>query len=360
MTTHVTLHGPGELLAAIERLLGFEPRESVVVAAIHERGELGLLMRVDRMDCLIPDVAAPMARAITSHLARDGALHAVMVTYTDNDVRLSCPAVDLLRPWVQPGVQLLDHWAVVNGRYFSPGCADDECCPPEGLPMPPAPDALSDTPTVQSVGHDKGRRPTATDAQERRRAGRAASRWWSTRAADVQKWRKRSGEAWAAALETAIDGGPLPTAAQAGTLIGALRDARVRDAVVMMMAPHGDAAAQALLSGGGDAEVAQVFDAMVGPHARPASDVPWTERVAQLCEHLATLAPAPRRAPVCTVNAMVWWQCGQTQRAHDCLERALACDGQYRLAELLWAAIRYRLGPAADNDAQEDREARGS
>src|SRR5690606_4365988 len=55
MTTHPTMKGPGELLATIPTLLGFEPRESVVVIGMRGAADMGVMMRVDRDDCLIPE-----------------------------------------------------------------------------------------------------------------------------------------------------------------------------------------------------------------------------------------------------------------------------------------------------------------
>jgi hypothetical protein len=141
--------------------------------------------------------------------------------------------------------------------------------------------------------------------------------------------------------------------------VGALRDPRVRDAVVMMLAPDGDVAAHALLRGKGDAEVAQVFDALMTPPGACAGSPEWVARITELCEHLAAHAAVRRQAPVCTLAAMVWWQCGQPAQSLAWVERALESDEHYRLAELLAAAIRYQCGPTAGPlDASRGEERR--
>ena len=117
MTPRHDIRGPGELIAAIPLLLGFEPRESVVLVAILGGGRLGVLLRVDRADCLQADVVGPLSRGVVAHLARDGARSAIAVSFTEDPVRLACAATDALRPaLVAAGIDV-EGWAVANGRY---------------------------------------------------------------------------------------------------------------------------------------------------------------------------------------------------------------------------------------------------
>lgn len=345
MDTHATLYGPGELLATIEPLLGFRPRESIVIVALRDTGELGLMMRVDRADCLIPEVAAPMGRAVAGHLTRDGALDAVMVTYTEDDVRLSCGGADALRPHLETAVRHLDHWAVRDGRFFSPGCADDQCCPPQGLEVPEPPVPVTAHATPRRARHGSPATRHTVDADARRRAGRAASRWWTQRRRDPQAWRRRSADKWSEALGAAVCGLAAPEPPGAGTLAASLRDVTVRDAVIMMVVAGGPQAAEEVLSGDGDEEVARAFDEILagGPEHRP--DPEWIETLVGLCEHVAAHASRSKRAPALSIAALLWWWHGDARLALDACERALSDDPEYRLAELVGAAIRCHLGP---------------
>ncbi|NTV38934.1 MAG: DUF4192 family protein, partial [Demequinaceae bacterium] len=67
MSVHVRT--PGELIASLPVLLGFVPLESVVVVGIGASGRVAPVIRIDRGDCLIPELAQSVAVAVAGHLA---------------------------------------------------------------------------------------------------------------------------------------------------------------------------------------------------------------------------------------------------------------------------------------------------
>ncbi|MCJ7826658.1 MAG: DUF4192 domain-containing protein, partial [Demequinaceae bacterium] len=300
------LHGPGALVAAIPSLLGYRPRESVVVVSLRHRGEVGVLLRVDRADCLYPDIAAPLSRSIAHHLTRDHATAVFLVSYTEDDVRLACPALDSLRPRIAEVVEDVEGWAVVGKRYFSPGCARESCCPTKGRLIPAA--AIPQGPTVRvaSTPHrlatDSPDSRFEVDETARRRAARAGERWWGHRAEDVIAWRRSSFDLWRKALR-GLKSDRYPEGAEAGRLIEALQDRRVRDGVLVSLMPGSDEVALGVLDGSADEEVSRVLGTLVSPEngVPPAKEdiAPAWNLLGWLTAH----ARVTRRAPTLTLCA---------------------------------------------------------
>jgi hypothetical protein len=179
----LTLRTPEDVLAKVPYLVGFHPRESLVVLAIRPDQEVHCTLRAD----LPPDVAPASARsdracatvdtdvpdanvrragdpgamasgamdpgadpdveadveaselvALAAHLAdvvsRHQATHALLVAYTSSPHRvgLVLQAVHLALESV--GVIVLDRLIADGQRWWSDACADAGCCPSSGTP----------------------------------------------------------------------------------------------------------------------------------------------------------------------------------------------------------------------------------
>ena len=88
MTTTIRARGPRELLAYVPFRLGYRPDDSAVLISLRTpRGRVGLVARVDLGDLADLEHGPQVARTLVSHLCSDGARRAVLVVYTDADLR---------------------------------------------------------------------------------------------------------------------------------------------------------------------------------------------------------------------------------------------------------------------------------
>jgi hypothetical protein len=346
--TPATLHGPGELIAALPLLLGYTPRESVVVVGIGAAEELTTVLRVDRADLVRSDVAPRLGRSVAAQLVRSQARLAVMISFTKDDVRLSCPAIDGLRPSLDGAVEEAEGWAVRGDRYFAPGCARESCCPTGGRRVPPAPPELGTNPRVRAEAH--GALTAAPDAAytvdeaTRRRVARAGERWWRHREADPGEWRASSYAAWRIAVE-GISREVAPADPEAGRLVVALQDRRVRDAVLVSLLPGWESLAPRVLQGTGDEQVARALRVLLAPGDGRPPERDTVEPVWDLCAWLAARARTDRRAPMLTLCAVIAWWEGDESACRDLLARAHASEPGYRLAGLLECTILAGIDP---------------
>lgn len=343
-----TLRGPGELLATLPLILGFTPVESVVVVSIRADGEIGAIMRLDRDDCLLPDVLESMARAVAAHLTRDRAHAAILVTYTQQSVRLCCDAADALRAALTDVVPRIDGWAVSAGRYFAPGCADVLCCPLEGSEVPAA-HALAMHQAGSwraAVTHSSTRKSWGgAPPQARRRCARAADRWLAKRAGDEAQWRQDSLEQWQLHLVNGLSPMSELREADMGKLVAGLSDVRVRDAVIVWLVPGSSAAIDDVLAGIPSHSVALALDAVLDPHQGLALDDAQADalrRVIGACVAHARRRDAP---PLLAVLALVQWWAGESEAALAACDAASTCAPGYRLAGLIQATILAGIRP---------------
>ena len=349
------LHGPGGLVAALPSLLGYRPRESVVVVSLRTHGEVGVLLRVDRADCLHPDIAVPLTRSLIDHLLKDGSRGAFLVSYTDDDVRLACPALDNLRPAIAEVVDEVEGWAVVGDRYFSPGCARESCCPTRGRPVPTGVGAPGSCVKVQAVPHCRAiASPDSRfeiDEAARRRAARAGTRWWGYRDEDPVAWRQRSFALWGNALKGARSD-RLPSGVEAGRLIEALQDRRVRDAVLISLMPGSSEVALGVLDGTADEEVSGILRTLLSPEDGSPPDGAKVNPAWDLLGWLTVHARVNRRAPTLTLCAVLaWWQ-GDGDACRSLLAKAHQSEPGYRLAGLLECTVLAGIEPGWKRGAE--------
>lgn len=136
-TEVLKLRSPPDILEAVPYLLGFEPRDSLVVLSLRgKRLRLGLRMRADLVN---PGSVEDVARVLAGHLVEDGARAAILVSYAepleaspgDSAGRLVAAMQRELR---RRGVAIAEALHVAEGRWRSYTCRRD-CCPPTGTPL---------------------------------------------------------------------------------------------------------------------------------------------------------------------------------------------------------------------------------
>lgn len=312
-----------QLLAHIPIMIGFAPRESVVILGLGARGEVLLAMRIDRDACWMGNEVGP---EVAQQLFSTGAVTAVLVSFTSEDVRLACPALDALRPAVARVCDQVETWAVVDGRFFSPGCADPACCPDGGTPVPEWPERV------------------AVPRWSRGPVEVAAAGWWCEREDGLRTWRGASARRWDRAMRAASIGATRPGARGAGRLIASLGDVHVRDYVLLRTIGAGARACREALAGGPSDAVAEALDAVLDPRSVLVPDA----RVAcldALFHDLLATAVGQRRAPLAALRCVIaWWGDDGVAAARAC-EEALAADSTYRLAALLDVALARDIPP---------------
>lgn len=319
---------PVDLLSALPRLLGGVPHDSVVAIALeYPTGALSCV-QVERSRCT-QDPGAP--QAIAWHLRRTAARTVVLVSFTDEDVRVSCPAIDALAAALDDDFEEVLAYVVQRDKYFVPGCFGD-CCPPHGNPLPMG---------LEFVGLQ----PYSSTSFDSHEADAAAQRWrrrWRGSATDLD----RAARMWDRAL---VRKAPM-TGATAGRLAAALDDLRVRDYVVLRMFDASSDACAAVLDGGHDALVGQALGAVLDGTAAPRTD-----RIAHMTRVIdQTIAhnDVYERAALETLGALLAWWDGRLGPALDRAERALMINPDYRLAELVELAASRGVAPGRRTESR--------
>jgi hypothetical protein len=333
-------HAASTLLRAIPALVGFEPREALVVVGLTRANATGMVFRVDRAECLLTDVASALGRSIAVHLARAGLRQACIVSYRDGALDEPDPAVERLANALEDVVEVRDAWVVCDGRFRSQWCTDYACCPRRGVPFGPDPDA-----SRAGVFPAASRGRSATDPDARRRALRAKQRAIAARHKQGPAWDLQAYALWRDAVEEALDG-RMPSDAVAGRLLAGLEVAPVRDAIIVDLDGAGDAACADVLAGRADGRVKESLWSLV--QGRPTRDTARVEAAVDLSLYLASVAAGARNganaAPM-TVAAIGHWWLGDAAAAHHLTDAALAAQPDYRLAQLVGATLMAGLGP---------------
>jgi hypothetical protein len=326
----VRISDPGEIAASLPQLLGFRPRESVVLVGLGgpSGSRVGLTVRADIPP---PGDAAALARMLADRVCTDrprAVLLAVVSEAADEeagarDVDLPHRALvwELVTALAVYRVPVPEVLLVRNRRWWSYDCPRECCAPGAGAPLPAGVTELAAAAvaTGMVVAADRDElaeriaRPPAFD-------GGAMAAACARAAADcsgdivVGGWDATAEASWVAitaVLARCRPGTPAarPTDAEIARVLWGLRDGDVRD---------------------------RALELALGPDAA-AAEVLWAD-----CTRRAL---APLDAAPATLLAVSAWLRGDGAMANVALSRALAAEPGYRLARLLARALESCLSP---------------
>ncbi|MFC7877598.1 DUF4192 domain-containing protein [Isoptericola sp. NPDC057391] len=399
--TPLVLRSSCDLLAAVPYLLGFRPRECLVVVAVTEDGRVGLVARTgladpdepsggpgDEADGGTSGSAGVVARAV----ARVGARLALVVLYTaspPDEVRArEAAVVGALEESLGPTVDV-EAWLVGPDGYRGLDCVDPACCPARGRPVSELEHgevgaAFVVAGRVIAASEQEAHRVRALPAGVRGRVAKAAVRAERTRAAAADaardalgRWRAEAYGVWcdlmrhaAAELRTCPAGDVELPPARLGRLAVALADVRVRDAVLLSLVPGGREAADRTARAGGDGDVAPDVEAataraiarVVDPRVGVPPDGATADAARLVLEQL--VGGAPRRwhaPPLALLGFLAWWR-GDGWLAARRVRESARQDPTYRLAALVAGVLEAAVPPgwvsAAGGPASEAADGR--
>ncbi len=344
--THISLRGPGDVLAVLPYQLGYHPRRSVVVVALEER-RVGLVVRVD----LPPEGhEAAVAAAVVGPLRRERVARVIVLGYEDAPDESLPLVLRIVEDLESGGVDVAEVDVVRDGRRYSPVCSEP-CCPPDGRPVPD-PDEVPAVAELIALG----RAPLADrDAVDRLVDPDPA---WSARlgaplssvTGEPVRRRREAVRAWATLLahdagRVAHGGAPGRPRHVAAAVVG-LRDIALRDALIGWLAPS------VLPRDALDPDVVALLEHRMprwggmgrwSPgHAEAGEHDLLLDRLVAVCRCIPDDRPRDAAA-ACTVAAQVAWAGGDGARARAALDRALRLDPGYRLAGLLARVVDHGL-----------------
>jgi len=325
----VRITSPSSLLALVPQLMGFEPRDSIVVVGTRPpRGLVQLTVRFDLPPAPDPEIANEIARHALSVLVAQGFRTGVSVGYGPG--RLVTPVADALRRHAAGrGFRLTEVLRAEDGRYWSYLCTEPACCPAEGVPYNTpshpvtaqftaagAPPVLSDraqlAATLAEVDGAAARAMTeATRRAEDRATLLAARAAGSGRRGAARALMASEGlDAVLRAIDACRTGGAALGDDDAAWLAMVLLDLRIRDDAWARMDP-----------------------------------VYWRDHL-RLWTDLTRRARPGYVAPAASLLAFVAWQAGNGALANVALDRAQADDPGYTMASLLRDVINAGTSPS--------------
>ena len=134
MTTHTAteLTTPYDLLAAVPFMVGYRPKDSIVAIALRDK-KVVMAMRVDFPEA---ETMVSTSTTIATHLLRESATESIVVGYLPSNAFEGDPLATLRDVIAGHGVLVRECIEVRGDRFRSSICADTDCCPPEGNPVP--------------------------------------------------------------------------------------------------------------------------------------------------------------------------------------------------------------------------------
>jgi len=321
----------GEVAAALPHLLGFHPRESLVLLGLggDSGRRLGMTVRAD----LPPaehagSLAAALARSLSTDQP-DGALVVVVSEAPDDGPpdRPELPHRALVRETVRAlaavGVRADDTLFLRSGRYWCYDCPCGHCRPGRGTPVPTEVTELEVASIATGTVVERGREGLLTriappPGRDRGAIAAACARVAVECSAAVldSGLEAVAAESWTAVTDAVARcrPGAAPVCGLSDTevarVVWGLRDGDVRDLALTLALGAESAAAEQL----------------------------WTECTRR--------APAPLDAAPATLLAVSAWLRGDGAMANVALDRALTSEPRYGLARLLREALAACVTPS--------------
>lgn len=316
------LVGPDSVVAAVPHLLGFQPKDSIVIVWIRE----DRITLTQRVDLPTPESALDTESlvAMACHAASDAA---IVVIFAADPRESNGPRVEVVtsirRALAAREITCLDALHVSGDHWWSYLC-EEPCCPPQGRRI--------DEDTAREVASrlaGSAIEPSRDDVVRTLAADEPAATRMATRvsrvvrkldarfvraenpAASLQQWRDEQ----IASFEPVFLGEAPVEGFGAGLLVS-LQDIRVRDCLLWHLARCHDP----------------------------------REVVASLSP-LLRAAPEGFIAPIATCTAIAAWLCGDGVRAGAAVQRAMEEDECYSLAQLVDRSILSGLPPSSWRDA---------
>jgi hypothetical protein len=317
---------PDAVLAVVPHMLGFYPSRSLVVLGLGERSRVVVTFRYDLPDPFDYDVATDIAEHADHILSRERIAAALLVGYGPAEVVAGVAALTSAR-LIRSGVDVSEVLRADSGRYWSLLCDDSTCCPPEGRSYDPgshpAAAAMAEAGLAAHPDRDALARTIQRPAGSADRVSRATlqaqlrlSQLVDLGEADGDRDpRLRATRTGRREVQRAIrryrSGGSIGSIEHLAWLAVLLADLRVRDDAWARMDPaHHEV------------------------HCRLWTDV--------LRAAAVDFAPAPA-----SLLAFTAWQSGNGALAAMAVDRALAADPGYSMAQLLAGAVEAALPPSA-------------
>lgn len=357
MTTTVRPRSPAELAVLVPYQLGYHPGPSVVLTVLRDR-RLGMLQRHDLLSD--PDACRQAAQQALAIIAHEGATALVVIAFEEEGGSSAPLRQAMLAAADEADLPVREHVVVRGGRWSAPDC-DEPCCPEEGLPLP----RPEDVPAVAAFVHagvapfasrealvdsvlppgDVGRAREVDLHLRTLGRGAATETFGGAPTAPPWSWLDCAGdvvEGWIRLIDPAP--GALPVAdlddAVLARVAASLQDVRWRDLLMGALCP-GTMPVGCLDEPGHDlALVAVARCPWTGEGAEDTGGVA-RERAEEVLAvrtrlvDLVRLLPEHAAPPVLTLIAHLGWWAGDGTVAAVCLERTLAVDPGYRLAELM-------------------------
>lgn len=329
------LKTPSDIVDAVPYLLGFQPHDSLVVLSLRgERKRVGLTARVDLPP---PELAAQCARDFVGYLTRDRAAYAIAAIYPPSDGRVHPsvqPLADALTEQLRrAGIEPVEAVCVGDGRWWSLLCMNEACCPSEGTPI----DAASTSACAAALTYAGIAVLGSRDELVRTIAPvtgvvRVAMDYALTRVAEELAARVPAGIGDEVARESLVLW-RAEVAARLAAEVGHITDLSVDDAARLILG---------------------LVDVRVRDQVLTWYDGPRGEATRGLLAELVRRASPPFDVPPLALFAWICYLQGNGSLAGIAIDRALAADSDYGMAQLLDQALVGALDPAVFQSALRD------
>ncbi len=315
------------ILAVVPHLLGFRPKDSLVVLGIggpHAR--IRLAFRYDLPDPPDGEIAADIAEHAVGVLGRQRLTMAVAVGYGAGAA--VTPVMDVAAPALRDaGIAVQDMLRVEGGRYWSYMCQDPRCCPPDGTPF--ATDAHPASAALAAAGLT-----VLADRSELAETLAPLAGATAPMHAALGRARQRAGEL--VDLTAAAEGGdPFLPIADAGRR--SVKQALTRYRRGAQLTDYEELAWLGVT----------LSDLRVRDDAWARMDPAFNEQHERLWVDLVRHLPTEFVAAPAALLAFTAWQGGNGALAAVAIERALDADPQYSMALLISDALHAGLPPSA-------------
>jgi hypothetical protein len=317
-----------DIVEAVPYLVGFQPEDSLVVVSMRgARSRLGLTARVDLPP---PEGADACAREFVGYFKRNRATRAIIVFYPPSG-GLSHPAVRpiadaMTARFARARIEVADVLCVGDGRWWSLLCTDDACCPSEGTPM-----AGGGTSTIAVTMAVQGRLALESRTELVRTIDPAAGVARAAMAYALPRARARLFDRIAA---------------------GSRAEVAAESVELFRAAVRGRLATEAGAGGTGALAADDAARLIVGLDDGCARDeiLAWHDdesgdAARGLAIELVRRAVPPFEVPPLTLLAWICYLQGEGALAGIALDRALAAEPDYALAQILDRALRSALNP---------------